>query len=141
MLKPTIHGYFPRKGKQSLQSGATRTRNDIQLQLPDCILQQKPTWPSASCYSYDLSSEMERMLFRAVLHNLIHKLQHMLQPSAPRLVRYLASSWLIIFHPQVEPSPSSWERGIEHMFQHGDVGRLGETSAPAWLSYTSALLT
>ena len=89
--------------------------NKKQLQFPDSKHDKKPRGrvrvraTVALHYTYDLSFTGELDFFvRVKPDKQRHKRLHMFQPSAaPVLICYLASSWLVIFRPQVEPSTSA----------------------------------
>lgn len=81
-------------------------------QLP--ITQINKAW-KPELQSYDLLTFLSRWTIIFFLWNR-YKHLHMFQPSAvPLLICYLLSSWLVIFHPQVEPSTSAWEGATEHL--------------------------
>ena len=99
--------------RHHLVNSATRSDcNKKQLRFPD-YKHDKQTkrkkWPVTLQYSCDLSFPGEPdFCARVKADKQRHKRLHMFQPSAaPVLICYLASSWLVIFRPQVEPSTSA----------------------------------
>lgn len=82
--------------------------NNKRLQIPYYKQDQKPRSSDRWPYKILVTFPCERFLFffaRVKSDKQMHKCLHMFQPSdAPVLICYLASSWLVIFCPQVEPS-------------------------------------